>query len=214
MNQQKEKEKGPLPGKLKNRFRLKPNAKPPELNKFGNNRKRGKKEGKEKPLINNNTSGKAKKGIELYDKNGNKLAGTYVPAPEEGEKYDLYDKNGNKLDGKFKKIKGNAKIYDKNGNKLKGNYLKLLTPLHGLETYNKDGEALDGKYANILSCLPTEEVFDKDGNKLDGIFKKEEDDNDKIELFNKKGKKLDFAFIIGLFGLVFIFEFFVFMYVL
>ena len=216
MNQQKEKEKGPLPGKLKNRFRLKPNAKPPELNKFGNNRKRGKKEGKEKPLINNNTSGKAKKGIELYDKNGNKLAGTYVPAPEEGEKYDLYDKNGNKLDGKFKKIKGNAKIYDKNGNKLddsnytpivteapqeelydkngnklKGNYLKLLTPLHGLETYNKDGEALDGKYANILSCLPTEEVYDKDGNKLDGIFKKEEDDNDKIELFNKKGKKLD-----------------------
>ena len=37
MNQQKEKEKGPLPGKLKNRFRLKPNAKPPELKTNNNN---------------------------------------------------------------------------------------------------------------------------------------------------------------------------------
>ena len=214
MNQKKPAEQGPLPGKLRNRFRIKPKAKAPELNKFENNQRRAKTEGKEKPLIVNKKSGK---GIELFDKNGNKLAGTYIPAPKEGEKYDLYDKNGNKLDGKFKKIKGNAKLYDKNGNKLdeknnytpivteapqqelydkkgnklKGNYLKLLTPLHALEVFNKDGEPLDGKYANVLSSLPTEDVFDKDGNKLDGIFKKEEDDNDKKELYDKKGKKLD-----------------------
>ena len=214
MNQKKPAEQGPLPGKLRNRFRIKPKAKAPELNKFENNQRRAKTEGKEKPLIVNKKSGK---GIELFDKNGNKLAGTYIPAPKEGEKYDLYDKNGNKLDGKFKKIKGNAKLYDKNGNKLdektnytpivteapqqelfdkkgnklKGNYLKLLTPLHALEAFNKDGEPLDGKYANVLSSLPTEDVFDKDGNKLDGIFKKEKDDNDKKELYDKKGKKLD-----------------------
>ena len=215
MNQEKESKQGkPIPGKLKNRFRLKPRDKMPDLNKLNNIKKRGKLEGKENPMIKNRKSGK---GIELYDKNGNKLAGTYIPSPKEGEKYDLYDKNGNKLDGKFKKIKGNAKIYDKNGNKcdekdnytpiiieahqqelfdkngnkLKGNYVKLLTPLHGREAFNKDGEPLDGKYADILSSLPTEEVFDKDGNKLEGIYKKEEDNNDKIDLYDKNGKKLD-----------------------
>ena len=214
MNQKKpEGDKGPLPGKLRNRFRLKPKDKKPELNKFGYLKKRGKQEGKETPKIDNK-KGK-KKGIELFDKNGNKLAGVYTPVPKDGEKYDLYDKNGNKLDGKYKKVKGNTKIYDKNGtklddnytpiitespeqelfdkngNKLKGNYLKLLTPLHGLKVYNKDGEPLDDKYADILSSLPTEDVFDKDGNKLDGIFKKVEDDNDKKELFDKKRNKLD-----------------------
>ena len=179
MNQKKSEEQKPLPGKLKNRFRLKPKEKPLELNKFPNLRKRAKTEGKEKPLINNK-KGK-NKGIELYDKNGNKLAGTYVPAPKEGEKYDLYDKNGNKLDGQFKKIKGNDKIFDKNlkpldpnnnftpivtitpikdlfdknGNKLKGNFAKLINPIKSSEVFDKNGEPLDGKYADIISSLPT-----------------------------------------------------------
>ena len=218
MNQKKQEEPGIIPGKLKNRFKIKPKDKPNELNKFGALKKRGKKELKEKPLINNKNSGKPIKGIELYDKNGNKLAGTYIPIPEKEKTYDLYDKNGNKLDGKYKKVKGNAKIYDKkgnnldennnytpilteapkqdelfdkDGNKLKGNYVKLNTPLDGIQTYDKDGEPLDGKYANIVSSLPTEDVFDKDGNKLDGIFVKEPKDDNKKELYDKNGKKLD-----------------------
>ena len=65
----------PLPGKLKNRFRLKPKKKLLELNKFPSLRKRAKTEGKENPLINNKNKGKTK-GIELYDKNGNKFSGT------------------------------------------------------------------------------------------------------------------------------------------
>ena len=203
----------PLPGKLKNRFRIKPKEKKPELKKIVTQKNRGKFENREK--LNLNDQKQNEKGIELYDKKGNKLAGTYVPAPKDGEKYDLYDKEGNKLDGKYKKVKGKTKIYDKNGNKLddnytpiiaeapeqeiydkygnklKGNYLKLLNPLQGTKVYNKDGEPLDDKYANILSSLPTEDVFDKDGNKLDGMFKKVEDDNDKKELYDKKGNKLD-----------------------
>ena len=142
MNQKKIEEQKPLPGKLKNRFRLKPKEKPLELNKFPNLRKRAKTENKEKPLINNK-KGK-NKGIELYDKNGNKLAGTYVPAPKEGEKYDLYDKNGNKLDGQFKKIKGNDKIFDKN--------LKPLDP--------------NNNYTPIVTITPIKDLFDKNGNKL------------------------------------------------
>jgi hypothetical protein len=41
---------------------------------------------------------KKKKGIELFDNDGNKLKGTYKPV-HDAERFELYDKDGNRLDG-------------------------------------------------------------------------------------------------------------------
>ena len=110
----------PLPGKLKNRFgpRQKENL---GLNRYPGGKRRGKKGGKDEPTLNNKNKDRKKKGIELFDKDGNKYAGTYKKAEPEGEKYELYDKYGNRLDGMYKKVPGAAKIYDKNGKKLDDN---------------------------------------------------------------------------------------------
>ena len=203
----------PIPGKLKNRFRVKPKENL-GINKYGGGRKKVKK-GESIPVIDNIKDNKKKKGIELFDKDGNKYDGTYKKAEPEAEKYELYDKFGNRLDGMYKKVPGRVKIFDKNGtkindsykqviadspeqelfdqigNKLKGPYKKLISPLLGIEAYDKDGNKLDGKYVNVLSNIPVQEVYDKNGNKLGGLFRKEEPKNSKIELFDKNGKKLD-----------------------
>ena len=199
----------PIPGKLKNKFGNKPKE---GFNKSGG-KPRGKKE--EKPTLDNKKKGRKDKGIELFDKDGNKYEGTYKPAEPEGEKYELYDKLGNRLDGRYKKVPGRVDVIDKNGKKLDDGYKqvvadcpdnnlidkngnkipekmqKMLSKLDGVEIYDKNGNLLDGKYANLLSTLPAEVVYDKYGNKLEGIYRQDEPENTNIELFDRSGRKLD-----------------------
>ena len=155
-----------IPGKLKNRFGNK--AKEDlGLNKYGGKKRKGKK-GDNYPVLDNKKDEKKKKGIELFDKNGNKYDGTYKKAEPEGEKYELYDKFGNRLDGFYKKVSAPIKIYDKNGKKLDSSYKQIVSDTPQQELYDNNGNKLSGPYKKLISPINGIEAFDKNGNKLDG----------------------------------------------
>ena len=87
----------------------------------------------------------------VYDKNWNKIEGVYKnDDARKGE--EIYYKNGNKKDVTFikcEKDSSSSELFDNNKKKLYGTYKNVLTGEHEDELYDKERKKLDGTYRKV-----------------------------------------------------------------